>query len=110
AEKLKRLESSPSRSPSRSPSQSPARSPRQQPRASATAGPASAQHSRFARKEPRAQDLREYDGAAGDKLDEWLAELRRTARLYRLSGEEAVEFAVSRLRGPADAWWAALDA
>ncbi len=30
------------------------------------------QSSRFARKEPRAQDLREYDGAAGTKLDEWL--------------------------------------
>jgi hypothetical protein len=48
-------------------------------------------------------------GASGDKLDAWLAELRRCARYYQLSGPEAVEFAVARLRDSADTWWAALD-
>ena len=61
------------------------------------------------RKEPRLSDLAEYNGASGDKLDAWLAELRRCARYYQLSGPEAVEFAVARFRDSADTWWVALD-
>jgi len=60
------------------------------------------------RKEPRLSDLSEYNGASGDKLDAWLAELRRCARYYQLSGSEAVEFAAVRLRDSADLWWASL--
>jgi hypothetical protein len=64
--------------------------------------------SRFARKEPRAQDLREYDGASGAKLDGWLDELGAAAELYELSDGEAVRFAASRLREAARLWWNAL--
>ena len=60
------------------------------------------------KKEPRLSDLAEYNGASGDKLDAWLAELRRCARYYQLNGGEAVEFAVARLRDSADGWWAKL--
>jgi hypothetical protein len=70
---------------------------------------AAASVSRFARKEPRAQDLREYDGAAGVKLDEWLDELGAAVDLFQLNDREAVDFGVSRLRGPARQWWNALD-
>jgi hypothetical protein len=66
--------------------------------------------SRFARKEPRAQDLREYDGASGAKLDEWLDELGAAVDLFHLNDLEAVDFATSRLRGPARQWWNALGA
>lgn len=66
--------------------------------------------SRFARKEPRAQDLHEYDGAPGAKLDEWLQELSLASELYELNDREAVKFASSRLRGPALQWWLAFDA
>ena len=56
--------------------QSPQGSPRSLDAAQAASQlPAAAQQSRFARKEPRAQDLREYDGASGAKLDDWLDEL-----------------------------------
>src|SRR5688500_1907269 len=48
--------------------------------------------SRFARKEPRAQDLREYDGAAGNKLDEWLQELALATLLYELNAHESSMF------------------
>jgi hypothetical protein len=61
------------------------------------------------KREPRLSDLSEYDGATGAKLDDWLAELRRCVRYYQLSGADAVEFAVVRLRGSADTWWASLD-
>ena len=61
--------------------------------------------SRFARKEPRAQDLREYDGVAGTKLDEWLDELGAAVDLFHLNDREAVDFATSRLRGAARQWW-----
>ena len=67
------------------------------------------QQSRFAKKEPRANDLREYDGAAGVKLDEWIRELRSVTRLFELSEVEAVKFGVSRLRGAAQLWWDALE-
>jgi hypothetical protein len=56
--------------------------------------------SRFAKKEPRAQDLREYDGTAA-KLDEWLQELSLATHLFQLNTLEASSFAVSRLRGAA---------
>jgi hypothetical protein len=69
-----------------------------------------ASQSRFARKEPRAQDLREYDGASGPKLDEWLDELGAAVELYELTGAEAVLFAASRLREAARLWWNALGA
>lgn len=77
--------------------------------ASAAAAAAAEPSSRFARKEPRAQDLREYDGAAGVKLDEWLDELGAAVDLFQLNDREAVDFGVSRLRGPARQWWNALD-
>jgi hypothetical protein len=66
--------------------------------------------SRFARKEPRTQDLREYEGASGIKLDEWIDDLDACVALFHLNDAEAVEFAVSRLRGPARQWWNALGA
>jgi hypothetical protein len=66
--------------------------------------------SRFARKEPRAQDLREYEGAAGSKLDEWLQELEAAADLYELNAREACKFGVSRMRGTARQWWLSLGA
>ena len=65
---------------------------------------------RFARKEPRAQDLSEYDGAEGTKLDTWLADLDTAIELYELSAGEARKFAVARLRGPARQWWQTLSA
>jgi hypothetical protein len=96
---------------------SPAQSPQQSPRngvAASSALPAapapSLSSSRFARKEPRTQDLREYDGASGTKLDEWLDELGVAVRLFHLNGEEAMDFGTSRLRGAALQWWNALDA
>jgi hypothetical protein len=64
--------------------------------------------SRFARKEPRAQDLQEYDGASGAKLDDWLKQLAMAARLYHLTAQETVDFAGSRLREAALDWWLAL--
>jgi hypothetical protein len=106
-----------------SPSQSPQPSPPQQQRSiagAAVAAPAAVAATAAAatsapaqlpprRKEPRLSDLSEYNGASGDKLDAWLAELRRCARYYQLSGAEAVEFAAARLRDTADIWWATLD-
>jgi hypothetical protein len=74
----------------------------------AAAATTAAESSRFARKEPRAQDLREYDGAAGDKLDVWLDELGSAIELYELNGKETMRFAVSRLRLAASRWWKAL--
>ena len=65
----------------------------------------SPQQSRFARKEPRAQDLREYEGASGPKLDAWLDELGAAVDLFHLNGGEAVDFGASRLRGAARQWW-----
>ena len=90
-------------SPQHSPQLSPQQSPRQTPQPAAVA-----QVSRFARKEPRAQDLREYDGASGAKLDEWLQELSLATFLYKLNTLEASTFGVSRLRGAALQWWLSL--
>ena len=103
-----------------SPAASPQHSPQPSPRrvtdgahggavAAAVGVPAGAeaqpqQQSRFARKEPRAQDLREYDGASGTKLDEWLQELTRATRLFQLNDREAVDFGTSRLTGAALQW------
>lgn len=101
-------------SPHHSPPQQPQQSPQRPlpgldgPRAAAASPPAEGQQSRFARKEPRAQDLREYDGAAGAKLDEWLQELSLATYLYRLNTLEASSFGVSRLRGAALQWWLAM--
>jgi Retrotransposon gag protein len=72
--------------------------------------PLQPQQSRFAKKEPRAQDLREYDGASGAKLDEWLQELSLAVQLFQLNALEASTFGVSRLRGAALQWWLALSA
>jgi hypothetical protein len=113
---IDKLRASPTHSPQPSAHVSPQRSPLQQPRsiaaaaAAATAAPehAATAHSRFARKEPRAQDLREYDGASGAKLDEWLDELSLARMLYELNVRESQRFAVSRLRGAALQWWLAL--
>jgi len=106
---LQQLRASPAPSPQSSAHASPQRSPHQESRsidAAAAAQPAS--QSRFARKEPRAQDLQEYDGASGAKLDDWLKQLAMAARLYHLSAQESVDFAGSRLRGAALDWWLAL--
>jgi hypothetical protein len=94
-----------------SPQALPAHSPLPSPRQEAQSASASAIHqSRFARKEPRAQDLREYDGASGTKLDEWLQELQLAIFLYKLNALEASSFGVSRMRGAALQWWLSLDA
>lgn len=61
--------------------------------------------SRFAKREPRASDLREYDGASGAELDEWEQELRITRDLFALNPREVVQFATARLRGAAIQWW-----
>ena len=98
AQQLQQLRASPAHSPQHSAQASPQLSPQ-----------ASPQQSRFARKEPRAQDLREYDGASGAKLDEWLQELALATDLYELNAREAVKFATSRLRGAALQWWLAQD-
>jgi hypothetical protein len=107
---IKQLRASPAHSPQLSAHASPQRSPQQESRsinaAAAAAAPAPAAQRR---KEPRLSDLAEYNGASGDKLDAWLAELRRCARYYQLSGAEAVEFAAARLRDAADLWWTKLD-
>ncbi len=76
--------------------------------AAAAATESQQEQSRFARKEPRTQDLREYDGAAGDKLDAWLDELQLARMLYELNIRETAHFVVSRLRGAALQWWLAL--
>jgi hypothetical protein len=64
--------------------------------------------SRFARREPRAADLQEYDGSSGAKLEGWLEELTIAVRLFRLNPVEAVDFGSSRLRGAALQWWMSL--
>jgi hypothetical protein len=116
AQQLQLLRASPAHSPQPSPHLSPQQAQRNIAGvAAAAAAPvagaaAQEQQSRFARKEPRAQDLREYDGAAGAKLDEWLQELALAAYLYELNAREALKFAVSRLRGAALQWWLALNA
>lgn len=63
------------------------------------------QQSRFAKKEPRAQDLKEYDGAAGGKLDEWLQDLDKIAAFFHLNDIETVEFGALRLSSAAYQWW-----
>jgi len=65
--------------------------------------------SRFAKKEPRASDLREFDGSA-DELDRWVNELGSVIGLFRLTADETVQFAVSRLRDAAWYWWTDLGA
>lgn len=106
AQQLQRLQSSPQHSPAQSPQATPLVSPASSPQQQG----ASAATSRFARKEPRAQDLREYDGAPGAKLDEWLQELSLATYLYKLNAVEAHSFGVSRLRGAALQWWLSLSA
>jgi hypothetical protein len=101
---IEQLRASPANSPSLSAQPPPQLSPQQEPGRNATA-PAAESVSRFAKKEPRAQDLREYDGASGAKLDEWRDELALASMLYELNSREAVTFAVSRLRGTALRWW-----
>ena len=64
--------------------------------------------SRFAKKEPRSQDLKEYDGSAGTKLDEWPEELGLAVDLYELNSHESIRFGASRLRGAALQWWRAM--
>lgn len=102
AQQLQQLRSSPAHSPQPAPLGAPAS-------VAAMATPAVPQ-SRFARKEPRAQDLREYDGASGAKLDEWLDELGAAVDLFHLNNLESVDFGTSRLRGAARQWWNALGA
>ena len=103
AQQLQQMRASPAHSPQQSPKHSPQQSP-----APGHAAATASQQSRFARKEPRAQDLREYDGASGAKLDEWLQELSLATFLYKLNAVEASSFGVSRLRGAALQWWLAL--
>jgi len=113
---IAQLRASPAHSPQSSANPSPQPSPQQQSRrgpataavAEAAAAAAAAAQSRFAKKEPRATDLREYDGAAGDKLDAWLEELQLARMLFELNEREATRFAVSRMRGAALQWWLAM--
>ena len=106
---IEQLRASPAHSPQLSVHASPQRSPQPESRSiTAAAASADALQSRFARKEPRAQDLQEYDGAAGAKLDAWLDELSLARMLYELNAREALRFAVSRLRGAALQWWLAM--
>jgi hypothetical protein len=109
---IEQLRAPPAHSSQSSVHVSPQRSPHQESRSIDTAAAAAASQpalqSRFARKEPRAQDLQEYDGAAGAKLDTWLDELSLARMLYELNAREALRFAVSRLRGAALQWWLAL--
>jgi len=111
---IAQLRASPAHSPQSSVHASPQRSPHQASRSIAAAAAAGAQHAapqlRFARREPRATDLREYDGASGDKLDAWLDELGAAVELYELGERKAVLFAASRLREAARQWWNALGA
>jgi Retrotransposon gag protein len=107
-QQIQELRASPGHSPQESPLASPMASPRQEVPAAVAAPAGEAQQSRFARKEPRAQDLREYDGAPGAKLDEWLDELGAAVDLFHLNEREAVDFGMSRLRGAARQWWNAL--
>ena len=105
---IEQLRASPANSPPLSAQPFPQLLPQQEPRrdaAAAAAAPAAESVSRFAKKEPRTQDLREYDGASGAKLDEWRDELALASMLYELNSREAVTFAVSRLRGTALRWW-----
>ncbi|MDD2978256.1 hypothetical protein [Aquabacterium sp.] len=69
-----------------------------------------AAQSRFSRSALRPSDLPEYDGAAGNKLDEWLQALAKTARLYGLNDVETIQIATFRLNGAALQWWEALGA
>ena len=110
-QQLKQLRASPQQSPQHSPQLSPRSGvqPGSPAPATATASAAVEQQSRFAKNQPRATDLQEYDGAGDSKLDEWLKQLAVAARLYRLQAREAVDFAGSRLRGAALDWWLALD-
>ena len=101
---IEQLRATPAHSPQSSVQASPQHSPQQEPRSINAA----AAQSRFARKEPRAQDLQEYHGAAGAKLDDWLDELGAAVELYELTEREAVAFATSRLRDAARLWWNAL--
>jgi Retrotransposon gag protein len=112
-QQLKQLRASPVPSPLPSAQPSPQQSPRTLSAAAATATAAAAAAAVAVaapaparRKDPRLSDLAEYNGAGGEKLDAWLAELRRCARYYQLSGADAAEFAVARLRDAADTWWA----
>ena len=107
---IEQLRASPAHSPELFAHASPQRSPHPESRSivAAAASAAAAPQSRFARKEPRAQDLQEYDGAAGAKLDTWLDELSLARMLYELNAREALRFAVSRLRGAALQWWLAM--
>jgi hypothetical protein len=99
AEQLQQLRASPAHPPQQSVQPSPQLSP-----------PAALQQSRFAKKEPRAQDLQEYDGASGAKLDGWLLELARAVRSFELNDREAVSFGLSRLGGAALQWSFTLNA
>jgi len=106
--KQEQLLASSAHSPQLSVQPSPQLSPHQEPRriAAAAAAAAGVPVALVRKKEPRLSDLAEYNGAGGEKLDSWLAELRRCARYYQLNGTEAVEFAAARLRDSADTWWA----
>ena len=110
AQQLQSLRALPGHSPQQAPLQAPPGLEAGAAAASAVAAAAAgvALQSRFARKEPRAQDLCEYDGASGAKLDAWLDELSLARMLYELNAREALRFAVSRLRGAALQWWLAL--
>jgi hypothetical protein len=79
---------------------------------SAAANPLASPGWRGAAKAPQARlsDLSDYDGTSGSKLDDWLQDLRRVRRFFKMGEEEAVEFALVHFRGAADVWWGALSA
>jgi hypothetical protein len=70
-----------------------------------TAASSTSMGSRFAKAQPRAQELDEYHGTAGIKLDEWLEKLGRACALYSLNDQESLQFACSRLTSAALQWW-----
>ncbi|MDR3418994.1 MAG: hypothetical protein P4L83_22705, partial [Nevskia sp.] len=70
-----------------------------------TAASSTSTGSRFAKAQPRAQELDEYHGTAGVKLDEWLEKLGRACALYSLNDQESLQFACSRLTSAALQWW-----
>lgn len=71
--------------------------------------PASSPDSRAGRApQARLNDLEDYDGTAGAKLDEWLEDLERKASYFEMSDAAAVKFALVHLRGAANGWWKSL--
>lgn len=88
--------------PASSPLPSPVASPVASPQPSPVGSP------RVQLREPRLNELPSYDGAQGQKLDEWLDTLGRLADYYDLDASRAVKYAAVHFAGAAHLWWKAL--